>query len=100
MLIWYANIPEEVTYFVTRINDYNLPFFGAVAMNFLFPVLILINTDFKRINWILVMAGIVILLGHYVDFFNMIMPGTVGDQWFIGVSEIASVHLFMSFLLH
>jgi hypothetical protein len=30
------------------------------------------------------MAGIVILLGHYIDFFNMIMPGTVGDQWFIG----------------
>ena len=28
MLIWYSNIPEEVTYFVTRIQDYNLPFFG------------------------------------------------------------------------
>jgi hypothetical protein len=100
MLIWYANIPEEVTYFVTRINDYNLPFFGAVAMNFLFPVLILINTDFKRISWILVMAGIVILLGHYVDFFNMIMPGTVGDQWFIGVSEIASVLFFFGLFIY
>jgi hypothetical protein len=31
------------------------------------------------------MAGIVILAGHYIDFFNMIMPGTVGDRWFIGV---------------
>ena len=100
MLIWYADIPEEVTYFVTRINDYNLPFFGAVAMNFLFPVLILINTDFKRISWILVMAGIVILLGHYVDFFNMIMPGTVGDQWFIGVSEIASVLFFFGLFIY
>jgi len=39
MLIWYSNIPEEVTYYVTRIADYNLPFFGMVAMNFLFPVL-------------------------------------------------------------
>ena len=29
MLIWYANIPEEVTYFKTRIEVYNLPFFGA-----------------------------------------------------------------------
>ncbi len=100
MLIWYANIPEEVTYFVTRINDYNLPFFGAVAMNFLFPVLILINTDFKRISWILVMAGVVILLGHYIDFFNMIMPGTVGDQWFIGISEIASVFFFLGLFIY
>jgi hypothetical protein len=99
MLIWYANIPEEITYFVTRIQVYNLPFFGAVVMNFLFPVLILINTDFKRITWILVMAGIVILLGHYVDFFNMIMPGTVGGSWFIGISEIASVSFFLGLFI-
>jgi hypothetical protein len=100
MLIWYANIPEEVTYFVTRIELYNLPFFGAVVMNFLFPVLILINTDFKRISWILIMAGVVILFGHYIDFFNMIMPGTVGDQWFIGVSEIASVLFFLGLFIY
>lgn len=100
MLIWYANIPEEVTYFVTRIQEYNLPFFGAVVMNFLFPVLILINTDFKRISWILVMAGVVILFGHYIDFFNMIMPGTVGDQWFIGVSEISSVLFFFGLFIY
>jgi hypothetical protein len=100
MLIWYANIPEEITYFVTRIQLYNLPFFGAVVMNFVFPILILINTDFKRITWILVMAGIVILLGHYVDFFNMIMPGTVGDKWFIGVSEIASLLFFLGLFIY
>lgn len=99
MLIWYANIPEEITYFITRIQEYNLPFFGAVVMNFLFPVLILINTDFKRITWILVMAGIVILVGHYVDFFNMIMPGTVGSSWFIGVPEIASVLFFLGLFI-
>ncbi len=99
MLIWYADIPEEITYFVTRINVYNLPFFGAVVMNFVFPLLILINTDFKRITWIIVMAGIVILAGHYIDFFNMIMPGTVGDSWFIGVSEISSVLFFLGLFI-
>ena len=31
MLIWYSNIPEEVTYFITRIEDYNITFFGMVA---------------------------------------------------------------------
>jgi hypothetical protein len=99
MLIWYANIPEEVTYFVTRIELYNLPFFGAVVMNFVFPILILINTDFKRITWVLVMAGTVILLGHYIDFFNMIMPGTVGEQWFIGVPEIGAVAFFLGLFI-
>ena len=99
MLIWYANIPEEVTYFITRIQLYNLPFFGAVVMNFVFPLLILINTDFKRLSWVIVMAGIVILLGHYVDFFNMVMPGTVGDKWFIGVPEIASILFFLGLFI-
>lgn len=99
MLIWYANIPEEVTYFVTRIEHYNLPFFGMVVMNFVFPVLILINTDFKRLSWIIVMAGIVILCGHYIDFFNMIMPATVGDQWFIGAGEIGAILFFMGLFI-
>ncbi len=99
MLMWYANIPEEVTYFKFRIEHYNLPFFGMVVMNFVFPILILINTDFKRIPWIVWMAGLVILAGHYLDFYNMIYPATVGDQWFIGVSEISSILFFLGLFI-
>ncbi|SHJ58851.1 quinol:cytochrome C oxidoreductase [Pseudozobellia thermophila] len=94
MLIWYSNIPEEVTYYVTRIADYRLPFFGMVAMNFVFPLLLLMNSDYKRINWFVVLAGIVILAGHYLDIFNMIMPATVGDQWSIGISELGAILFF------
>jgi len=94
MLIWYADIPEEVTYFVTRIEDFKLPFFGMVAMNFLFPLLVLMNSDYKRINWFVVMTGIVVLLGHYLDVYLMITPATVGDQWYIGVPEIGAVLFF------
>jgi hypothetical protein len=100
MLMWYANIPEEVTYFKFRIEHYNLPFFGMVAMNFVFPILILINTDFKRVPWIISMAGIVILCGHYLDFHNMIYPATVGDQWFIGVSELSSILFFLGLFIY
>ncbi|NAS32121.1 quinol:cytochrome C oxidoreductase [Flavobacteriaceae bacterium R38] len=100
MLIWYANIPEEVTYFVARFQDYKLPFLGMLVMNFAFPILILMNSDYKRMNWFVVMAGIVILLGHYIDVFNMIMPGTVGDQWFIGVPEIGSILFFLGLFIY
>ncbi|WP_428223646.1 quinol:cytochrome C oxidoreductase [Flavobacterium sp.] len=100
MLMWYSNIPEEVTYFKFRIENYNLPFFGMVAMNFIFPLLILINTDFKRVPWIITMAGIVILCGHYLDFHNMIFPATVGDQWFIGAAEIGSVAFFAGLFIY
>ena len=99
MLIWYANIPEEVTYFVTRIEDYNLPFFGMIILNFIFPFLVLMNSDYKRVPWFIVMAGIVILFGHYIDVFNMIMPATVGDRWFIGLPELSAVALFLGLFL-
>ena len=99
MLIWYANIPEEVTYFVTRIEDYKLPFFGMLILNFIFPFLVLMNSDYKRVPWFIVMAGIVILIGHYIDVFNMIMPATVGDRWFIGLSELSAVALFLGLFL-
>jgi hypothetical protein len=100
MLIWYANIPEEVTYFVTRIEQFKLPFFGMVAMNFIFPVLLLMNSDYKRVNWFVVLTGIVILAGHYVDIFVMVMPGTVGTSWFIGIPELGAIFFFFGLFVY
>lgn len=100
MLIWYSNIPEEVTYFVTRIEDYKLPFFGMLAMNFIFPVLLLMNSDYKRVNWFVVMTGIVILAGHYIDVFNMVMPATVGSSWYIGLPEIGAMMFFFGLFVY
>ena len=100
MLIWYANIPEEVTYFVSRFGDYKLPFLGMLVLNFVFPLLVLMNSDFKRVNWFIVCTGIIILIGHYVDIFVMIMPATVGDQWFFGISEISSMLLVLGVFIY
>ncbi len=99
MLYWYSNIPEEVTYFITRIEDYTLPFWGMLAMNFIFPVLLLMNSDYKRMNWFVIMTGIVILLGHYVDIFNMIMPATVGTSWSFGFVEIGALLFFLGLFI-
>ncbi len=100
MLIWYADIPEEVTYFVSRFNDYKLPFLGMVALNFVFPLLVLMNSDYKRVPWFIVTTGIVILIGHYLDIYVMIMPATVGDQWSIGITEIGSVLLVLGLFIY
>ncbi|MEK6451604.1 MULTISPECIES: quinol:cytochrome C oxidoreductase [unclassified Myroides] len=100
MLQWYSNIPEEVTYFIFRIQEYNLPFFGMLLLNFVLPLVLLINTDFKRLTWIVVMAGTCIIIGHYVDFFMMISPGTVGGSWFIGVPEIAALMFFIGLFIY
>lgn len=99
MLIWYADMPEEVTYFVTRIQDYNFLFFGMLVTNFVFPIIVLMNSDFKRVNWFVVMTGIVILIGHYVDVYILVMPTTVGNHWQIGIPEIGSVLFFLGLFI-
>lgn len=99
MLIWYADMPEETTYFVQRFNEYKVPFLGMVVLNFIFPVLILINSDFKSIPWVIAIAGVFILVGHYVDLFVMIMPGTVGGQWGFGIGEISGFLFFLGLFI-
>ncbi|MCP9198679.1 quinol:cytochrome C oxidoreductase [Gramella sp. GC03-9] len=94
MLIWYSNIPEEVVYFITRMEDYPILFWGMIVTNFIFPVLLLMNSDYKRVNWFVVMTGIVILTGHYLNVYVLVMPATVGESWFIGIPEISGVLLF------
>ena len=100
MLIWYSNIPEEVVYFITRIEDYNFLFFGMVVLNLIFPLIVLMNSDFKKTNFIVILTGIVIIIGHYIDVYNMIMPSAVGDMWSFGPAEIGGFMFFLGVFLY
>ncbi|MCF6168835.1 quinol:cytochrome C oxidoreductase [Lutibacter sp.] len=101
MLIWYANMPEETAYFVPRLlGNYQLLFIGMLLPNFVFPILVLMNSDYKRVPWFIISTGIIILIGHYVDIFVMITPATVGDQWNIGIPEIGSILFFLGLFIY
>jgi len=60
---------------------------------------LVMNSDYKRLNWIIVIAGIVILFGHYIDIFNMVMPATVGPHWSLGMAEIGAILLFLGLFI-
>ncbi|WP_417611218.1 quinol:cytochrome C oxidoreductase [Owenweeksia hongkongensis] len=85
MLIWYSNIPEEVTYYMARFGEYKGIFFTMVAFNLLFPILILMSRDSKRNFGFLLTAGIFMIIGHWLDVYILIHPGSVGGQWSIGL---------------
>ena len=100
MLIWYADIPEETTYFVLRFSEYKTLFLSMLVMNFVFPILLLINSDFKSRPWFVIIGGLVILSGHYVDLFIMIMPGTVGGSWSFGIPEMSATCFFIGIFIY
>ncbi len=87
MLIWYANIPEETKYFRPRmLGEYRGLFWLNLILNFVTPFLILMKAGAKRNYSIMTFAAIIIIFGHWLDFFLMVMPGPLGDHatisWF------------------
>jgi hypothetical protein len=75
LLIYYANMSEETVYFYKRFNSYEFWFYLNLVLNFLSPLLLLMDRDNKRSENILLTVSIVVLCGHWVDYYQMIMPG-------------------------
>ncbi len=81
MLYWYANIPEEVNYFFGRFQYYSETFLPMLIFNFLVPLLVMVSSSIKRKYTIVCIMAVVVICGHILDYFNMVMPGTVGPYW-------------------
>jgi hypothetical protein len=88
MLIWYANIGEEVTYYMMRIENFKILYFSMFFINFAFPMLILMSRDAKRNVRILTFVGLMILVGHWLDVYIMVSAGSLGANAKIGFLEI------------
>lgn len=88
MLIWYSNIPEEVTYYQARFEDYKVLFWVIFFMNMVFPMLLLMSRDTKRNTGFLTIVGCIIFVGHWLDTYMMITPGTMGTHGHLSFFEI------------
>jgi len=90
MLIWYANIPEEVAYFTARIDvaNYRFLFWFSMIINFIVPLILLMSRDAKRDNGKLIIVCIVILIGHWLNSYLLVAPGVLNKEGHIGFIEI------------
>ncbi len=88
MLIWYANIGEEVVYYMMRIENFKMLYFGMFIVNFAFPMLLLMSREAKRHAGILTLVGVIILSSHWVDVYIMVSAGSMGATASIGFLEI------------
>lgn len=75
MLIWYENIPEEITHFTLRsIGSWSYVFWPNVMMNWLLPFLILLSVAGKKNPKTLFLAALISFVGHWTDLYVLIMP--------------------------
>lgn len=81
MLIWYGNISEETVYFKTRVQGaYKGIFFLNLIINFVCPLLILMKRSVKRNYTLVTFMAVLIIFGHWVDFFQMVMGSVSKDH--------------------
>jgi hypothetical protein len=86
MLIWYSNQPEETVYFVERLGfggkgdgTFRGIFLLNLIINFVAPLLILMRRGSKRNYTVLTLMSVIIIFGHWLDFYQMITPGPLKE---------------------
>ncbi|HYG18526.1 MAG TPA: quinol:cytochrome C oxidoreductase [Ohtaekwangia sp.] len=101
LLIYYANIPEETTYFIERMRNspYSWIFYLNLIVNFVLPFLLFMTRDAKRQISMLKVVCPIIIIGHWFDFFNMVTPGVMKHDGGIGLLEIGMALIFASAFL-
>jgi hypothetical protein len=98
LLIYYANIPEESVYFLERLNSdhYGKFIFINLFMNFIFPFLGLMTRDAKRKHIMLKIVCGVVMVGHWLDFYLMVTPGTLKEAGGFNFLEIGMAMVYLS----
>jgi hypothetical protein len=105
MLIWYSNQPEETKYFIERIGTaeksgpYKGIFFFNLIVNFLCPILILMKKGTKRSWTMITFVAVLIIFGHWIDFYQMVMPGTMRDHAEMMPFEFGVAALFIGLIM-
>lgn len=87
-LIWYANMPEETVYYYKRWEpQYKWWFWLNIVLNFVAPLFLLMKNDDKRSLNRMKFACIIIIIGHWLDYYLMIMPGTIRKEHMFNILE-------------
>jgi len=91
LLIWYGNIPEEVSHYITRTSGPWIYLFALnLLVNWVIPFLVLISVRAKCTGKVLKLIAVLLLCGHWLDLYLLVMP-SVWKTPRIGFTEIAIV---------
>lgn len=104
LLTWYSNIGEETGFYVERMRGgWGALMWANLALNFVVPFLVLLPRPNKKNEKVLVRVAAVVLIGHWLDLYLVVMPHSMGRSptlhlWEVG-PMIGGVALFAFFTL-
>jgi hypothetical protein len=75
-------------------DQYAPVFYVVLLMNFVFPFLALMTRDSKRHVMFLKIICPVVIVGHWLDFYLMVTPGTLKENGGFGFLEIGLALIF------
>ncbi|MFT4203302.1 MAG: quinol:cytochrome C oxidoreductase [Chitinophagaceae bacterium] len=100
MLLWYANIPEETIYFKRRIqSEFKGVFFLMLVINFVCPILILMTRSAKRNYAILTFMAVLIIFGHWLDFYQMVMASVSEEHITLGWLDFGTAAFYVGLII-
>jgi len=90
LLIWYANLPEETSYYLAREGGgWSFLFWMNVLLGWGIPFVLLLSRRGKRSEPNLAWACGFLLAGRWLDIYLMAAPGTSPEHAGIGLAELA-----------
>jgi hypothetical protein len=96
LLMWYANMPEEVFWYKDRLEGgWGMILLALALFHFLVPFFILIPRDAKSNPKFLFWTAALMLLSHWLDLYWMIFPA-LGHEPLFGWPELSFMFLFVS----
>lgn len=99
MLIWYANLPEEVVWVQRRVTGGWGPVALTLAfLHFFVPFFLLIGSAGKRNQTVVIIATLSILLGHFIDMYWLIFPELGAPRFGWPEASMAALFLGLAFL--
>jgi hypothetical protein len=89
LLIWYANLPEETVWFLTRwYGSWKLISIGLIFVHFIIPYFGLLSQPSKMNSKRLLIMGGWILFSHYYDLYWLVMPNYSKEGVLFGWPEL------------
>ena len=109
MLIWYAALPEETTFYHHRwdVGPWANVTLLLVFCHFIIPFFFLLSRNIKRRMHLLRFAAAWLLVMHVVEMYWLVMPnynggllGSPGSMWIDAVCLLAVVGLYLTAVFH